>query len=99
MNKTIGEAIDYLIQQNGQYRKDMAEVLKISGGTLTDIIRNEKELSFLMGVRLLEHFELSVDEFLSLLSKEEIDRKALSSIKFFEKKKRKEERVGEANAL
>ncbi|HWW42132.1 helix-turn-helix transcriptional regulator [Pedobacter sp.] len=99
MNKTIGEAIDYLIQQNGQYRKDIAEVLKISGSTLTDIIRNEKELSFLMGMRLLEHFELSVDEFLSLLSKEEIDRKALSSIKFFEKKKRKEERLEETNVL
>jgi plasmid maintenance system antidote protein VapI len=94
MNKTIGEAIDYLIQQNGQYRKDIADVLKINGGILTKILRDDKELTFLMGVRLLEHFELSVDEFLSLLSKEEIDRKALSSIKFFEKKKRKEERMG-----
>lgn len=87
MDRTIGQAIDYLIIQNEFYRKDVAEAMKINSGTLTKIIRDEKELSFLMAVRLLEKLDLSIDEFLSMLSKEEINRKDLSTIKWQQKNK------------
>lgn len=89
MKRTIGQAIDYLIIQNEFYRKDVAEVMNINGGTLTKIIRDEKELSFLMAIRMLEKFGLSVDEFLSLLSEEELGRKELSTLKWQEKNRDK----------
>lgn len=82
MSRTIGQAIDYLIIQNELYRKDVAEAMNINSGTLTKIIRDEKELSFLMAVRMLEKFGLSVDEFLSYLSKEELGRKELSALRW-----------------
>lgn len=87
MSRTIGQAVDYLIIQNELYRKDVAEVMNINSGTLTKIIRDEKELSFLMAIRMLEKFGLSVDEFLSFLSKEELSRKELSTLKWQEKNK------------
>jgi plasmid maintenance system antidote protein VapI len=88
MSKTIGQAIDYLIVQNELYRKDVAEVMKINSGTLTKVIRDEKELSLLLAIRMLEKFGLSMDEFLSLLSKEELARKELSTLKWEKNKKR-----------
>jgi plasmid maintenance system antidote protein VapI len=87
MSRTIGQAIDFLLVQQELYRKDVAEVMKINSGTLTKIIRDEKELSFLMAIRMLEKLGLSVDEFLSLLSKEELARKELSTLKWEKKNK------------
>ena len=87
MSRTIGQAIDFLLVQHELYRKDVAEVMKISSGALTKIIRDEKELSFLMALRMLEKLGLSVDEFLSLLSKEELARKELSTLKWEKKNK------------
>jgi plasmid maintenance system antidote protein VapI len=89
MSRTIGQAIDYLIIQHELYRKDIAEVMKINSGTLTRIIRDEKELSFLAAVRMLQHFGLSMDEFMSLLSNEEMNRKELSTLKWQAKNKDK----------
>lgn len=90
MSRTIGQAIDFLIIQNEFYWKDVAEAMNINSGTLTKIIRNEKELSFLGAVRMLEHFGLSVDEFMSMLSDNEINRKELSTLIWLEKNKKKQ---------
>jgi len=87
MSRTIGQAIDFLLVQNELYRKDLAEVMNINSGNLTKIIRDEKELSFLMAVRMLEKLGLSLDEFVSLLSKEELGRKELSTLKWEKKNK------------
>ncbi|MES2454047.1 MAG: helix-turn-helix transcriptional regulator [Bacteroidota bacterium] len=86
MNLTVGKAINKLRLQHGLRMIDLAEVLNINPNLLTKITRDERELSFLMVLRLLNRFDLAIDEFANMLSDKELNRTDLSTIRYFQKK-------------
>jgi hypothetical protein len=88
-NNTIGEAVSLLIQQHGQFKSYLEKEINAPQGYLGKVERGEKELSLLMAIRLLDIFELSLDEFVSLLSPEELQRKDLTTLKWMEKNRKR----------
>ncbi|WP_276088918.1 hypothetical protein [Pedobacter sp. JY14-1] len=82
---TVSGALIALMQRYNLNKNELAEVLKVSSHSMRAIFKEEKELSFLMGLRLLKHFGLSADEFAGLLSEKEFGREELSVIRYWEK--------------
>jgi plasmid maintenance system antidote protein VapI len=85
MNLTTGQAVNYLRQRQGLRMADLAEVLNIRVHLLSKVCRDQKELSFLMALRLLKRFDLSVEDFVSMLSEQELNRTDLTTIRYLEK--------------
>ncbi len=88
MNYTTGEAVQHLRKKCGLKIPQLAAILNISNGTLQKIEHDQRELSFLVALRLLDYMGLAVDEFAALLSADEIGRTELSTIRYWEKHKK-----------
>lgn len=92
MNCTTGQAIEKLRLQQGLRITDLAQVLNINPTLLGKIIKGKRELSFLVALRLLKRFDLSIESFSAMLSEKELNRTDLSTIRFQEKRELREAR-------
>ncbi len=78
---TIGQTLSKL---RGIFRPDTRELclaLKTSHATYRKIERDQRDLSFLMALRLCQFYDLDIHEFISMLADHELDRPDLTTIK------------------
>ena len=99
MKQTIGQVLETLRKRHGLRMTDLAEVLNVSPHLLSKISRDQKELSFLMALRLLKRFDLSVEDFAAMLSEKELNRTDLSTIRYFEKQELREARFKQVKPI
>jgi transcriptional regulator with XRE-family HTH domain len=85
--KTIGETLQMLREAN-RPGKLLTNLLGISSSTYSKIERGEKELSLNVAVKLVDFYDLSLDELISMIDPAEFKRKELSSIKWARKMER-----------
>lgn len=69
--------------------KALAEALHISYTTYLKIERDQRDLSFLMALRICQFYQLDLHEFISMLSEAELDRHDRSIIRDQEKGEKK----------
>jgi transcriptional regulator with XRE-family HTH domain len=85
---TVGQLLAKL-RQGCRLSSDLYKALNTSSSTYLKIERGERELSFLMALRLCKFYQLDLHEFISMLSDEELERKDLSGIKAMMQRERK----------
>ena len=82
---TIGQLLAHLRRTYQPDHKALAEALQTSYTTYLKTERGNRELSFLMALRICKFYKLDLHEFISLLSDEELRRNDLSVITAQEK--------------
>jgi len=61
--------------------------------------RGQRELSFLMALRICQFYKMDLHEFISMLSDQELGRNELPIIKALEKRERKKAAVSKAKVI
>lgn len=90
---TVGQALKRLRDSYDLHLKDVAAFLKTNHTSYRNIERDQRELSFIMAIRLCEFYNIGLNELVGMLREDELDRKELSSLKYFAKmEKRKKEK-------
>lgn len=79
--------------------KALAHALQTSYTTYLKTERGQRELSFLMALRLCRFYRLDLHEFISLISDEELARHDFSVIKAKEKRERKQAEAVKATVI
>ena len=78
---TVGQLLAKLRQASPSKGSDLYAALNTTSSTYIKIERDQRDLSFLMALRLCQFYQLDLYEFISMLSDEELARKDLSGIK------------------
>jgi len=86
---TLGQILARLRHLHQPEQKVLAQALQMSYTTYLKIERDQRELSFLMALRICQFYQLDLHEFVSMLSDEELGRSELSISKALEKRERK----------
>jgi transcriptional regulator with XRE-family HTH domain len=84
--RTVGQTLYYLRGQHGMRVKDLLVPLNVKAHTYSQVERDQRELSFLMAVKLCEFYGLAIDELISLIDPAEFERKDLNALKFERKR-------------
>jgi|SRR5690242_9563593 len=79
--------------------KALAEALQMSYTTYLKTERGQRELSFLMALRICQFYKMDLHEFISMLSDQELGRNELPIIKALEKRERKKAAVSKAKVI
>lgn len=82
---TIGKTLQMLRSMHEVNGDRLYRALKVSSSTYLKIERDQRDLSFLMAVRLCHFYRISLEGFVNLIDPEELDRMDLSSIKALKK--------------
>jgi transcriptional regulator with XRE-family HTH domain len=96
---TLGQLLARLRQIHQPDQKALADALQMSYTTYLKTERGQRELSFLMALRICRLYKMDLHEFVSMLSDEELGRNELSIIKAFEKRERKKAEVLKAKVI
>ena len=78
---SVGQALARLRQIYQPGSKDLAIALGTSSTTYLKIERGQRDLTFLMALKLCRFYNLDVHDFISMLSDDELMRKDLTGIK------------------
>jgi len=62
-------------------KSHLAEAINLTQGSFLKIMREEKDLPFLAAVKLLDYFQISLADFIGMLSKEELEKPEVSRVK------------------
>lgn len=79
--------------------KALAEALCVSYTTYLKTERGQRELSFLMALRICQFYKLDLYDFISMLSDEELGRNDFSVMKAKEKRERKKAEAAKAKVI
>jgi transcriptional regulator with XRE-family HTH domain len=96
---TIGQLLFHL---KSVYRPNYAELYKAlhtTPSTYLKIERDQRELSFLMALRLCQFYKLDLYEFISMLSDEELLRQDFSVIRVQKQRERLKELAAKAKVI
>lgn len=96
---TVGELLTRLRMIHQPDLKLFAQALQSSYTTYRNIERGERELSFLMALRICRFYQLDLHEFISTLSDEELSRTDYAVIKAKEKIERKKAEALKAKVI
>jgi transcriptional regulator with XRE-family HTH domain len=96
---TLGQLLARLRHIHQPDHKALAEVLQMSYTTYLKTERGNRELSFLMALRICRFYKMDLHEFISMLSDEELARNDFSVIKAKEKRERKKAEVLKAKVI
>ena len=96
---TLGQLLARLRQIQQPDHKALAAALQMSYTTYLKTERGNRELSFLMALRICRFYKLDLHEFVSMLSDEELGRNELSVIKALEKRERKKAEATKAKVI
>ncbi len=96
---TLGQLLTRLRQIHQPDQKALAKALQMSYTTYLKTERGQRELSFLMALRICQFYKMDLHEFVSMLSDEELGRNELSIIKALEKRERKKAEVLKAKVI
>ena len=86
---TLGQVLARLRQIHQPEQKALAQALQMSFTTYLKVERDQRELSFLMALRICQFYKVDLHEFVSMLSDEELARAELSISNALEKRERK----------
>lgn len=97
--RTVGALLARLRQVYRPGSADLYRALNTTSSTYLKIERDQRDLSFLMALRLCAFYHLDIHEFISMLSDEELARKDLSGIKALQQRARKKEEASKAKVI
>ena len=87
---TLGQILARLRHIHQPEQKVLAQALQMSYTTYLKIERDQRELSFLMALRICQFYKMDLHEFVSMLGDKELQRSELSISKTLEKRQRKQ---------
>lgn len=96
---TLGQLLAHLRHIHQPDHRALAGALQMSHTTYLKTERGQRELSFLMALRLCQFYKMDLHEFISKLSDEELARNELSIIKALEKRERKKAQASTAKVV
>ena len=98
-NLTLGQVLARLRQIYQPEQKALAQALQMSFTTYLKTERDQRELSFLMALRICRFYKLGLHEFISMVSDKELERSDRSVSKAFEQRKRKKAELLKAKVI
>jgi len=98
-NNSIGQVLAKLKTERRPDLNALYKAIKASSTTYMKIERDQRDLSFVMALRLCQFYELDLHEFISLLSDEELMRHDYSVSKAHEKIERKKAEMKQAKVI
>ena len=96
---TLGQLLAHLRQMYQPDHKALAEAIQMSYTTYLKTERGNRELSFLMALRLCKFYKLDLHEFISCLSDEELGRNDLSVTRVQQQRERKKAEAKKAKVI
>ena len=78
---SVGQALSRLRSRFPVDTKELCLALRTSHATYRKIERDQRDLSFLMALRLCQFYDIDIHEFISMLADHELDRPDLTTIK------------------
>jgi hypothetical protein len=95
---TLGQVLARL-RRSCPLCSDLYKALNTSAATYLKVERGERELSFLMALRICEFYKLDLHEFISMLSDEELGRQDYSVIRVQQQRERKKMEAAKAKVI
>lgn len=96
---TIGQLLFKLRMAYQGKSSDLYTALRTSSSTYLKIEREERELSFLMALRVCQFYKLDLHEFISMLSDQEINRQDYAAIQAQLKREKKKAEAARARVI
>lgn len=96
---TLGELLAHLRRLHQPDQKALASELQMSYTTYLKTERGQRELSFLMALRICKFYALDLHEFVSMLSDEELGRSERSIIKVLAQREKKKAEALKAKVI
>ena len=96
---TLGQVLARLRQIHQPDQKALAQALRMSYTTYLKTERDQRELSFLMALRICQFYNIDLHEFVSMLSDEELDRHELSITRVLQQRERKKAELLKAKVI
>lgn len=96
---TLGELLARLRLVNQPEQKALAAALKMSYTTYLKTERGQRELSFLMALRICAFYKMDLHEFVSMLSDEELGRSEHSIIRVLKQREKKKAEALKAKVI
>lgn len=88
-NRTVGDVLAWLRATRNPDKAELAKAVGMSYTSYLKTERDQRELSFLMALRICRFYQLDIHEFVSMLGDQELQRADRSIIKQQEKIERK----------
>jgi hypothetical protein len=95
---TVGQVLFRLRQLYRPDTKALSFALKTSYATYRKIERDQRDLSFIMALRLCQFYDMDIHEFISMLADHELDRPDISSLKDIMRKEKKRSVIMESQS-
>jgi hypothetical protein len=89
---SIGQALSYLRRNFCRDSRELYAAINTSSATYLKIERDERDLSFLMALRVCQFYDLDIHDFIAMIDDAELGRKDLSSIKMLINRGKQKER-------
>ena len=96
---TIGQLLYKLRMAYRGKSSDLYTALRTSSSTYLKVERDERELSFLMALRICQFYKLDLHEFISMLSNQELDRQDFATIQAQLKREKKKAEAAKARVI
>ena len=96
---TIGQLLYKLRMAYRGKSSDLYAALRTSSSTYLKVEREERELSFLMALRVCQFYKLDLHEFISMLSNQELDRQDFATIQAQLKREKKKAEAAKARVI
>lgn len=96
---TIGEVLFALRAHHQLGSTAVAKGLHTTSSTYLKVERDQRELSFLMALRVCQFYQLDLHEFISLLSEDELNRQDFSLIRVQRQRERKKAEAAQAKVV
>lgn len=93
---SIGDVLARLRADHRLGSSAVAQGLATTSSTYLKIERNQRELSFLMALRVCAFYKLDLHEFASMLSEDELSRQDLSTLRVHQQRERKKAEAAKA---
>ena len=90
MMSTIGVILKELREEHQLSTKEVADVAGTSGTTYLKIERDQREISFIMMMRLCRFYKIDVNELTDRIDSYELERPDLSVIRILEKRNKRD---------
>lgn len=97
--QTIGQLLFQLRMKHPGCSVELYKALRTTSSTYLKVERDERELSFLMALRVCQFYKLDLHEFISMLSDQELDRQDFSVIRVQQQREKKKAEAAKARVI
>jgi transcriptional regulator with XRE-family HTH domain len=78
---SVGQALRHLRLKHGVNSSELQACINVSSSTYLKIERDERDLTFLMALRVCYYYDIDIHDFIAMIKPDELERKDLSSIR------------------